>query len=323
MGDSGSRPKKPQSVLKSIVGVGLQKPQLRDEIFCQICKQTRNNPDPISLVEGWKIFAICVSAFSPTRGFQDYLLNYFIDNYEGPNEVKILAPYCYYRLNKTIAHGPEAKALSLDEIKAIVRAGGPRSYQVLFGGHLEYILSLQKAEGMDLEVPEMLPIIFNAIKKKGGFQTKGIFRIAADTVQVKNLISQFSRGDYEVKTDDPNVPADVLKVWLRDLSEPIIPAHLYEICLKASESQEKSAQLVQDLPKAQCDTINFLLNFLAELASNQSATSMSAENLAIVFAPNLIRSEEKDPRVILKNSQRMQNFVRNLIWEWTKKIKNF
>jgi len=138
-------------------------------------------------------------------------------------------------------------------------------------------------------------------------------------VKVKNLIYQFSAGDYDVKMEDPNIPADVLKVWLRDLSEPLIPAHLYDTCLKASESQEKSAKLIRDLPKAQFDTLNFLFIFLADLAQYQSTTSMGAENLAIVFAPNLLRSEEKDPSVLLKNSQRVQNFVRNLIWEWSKK----
>jgi len=246
--------------------------------------------------------------------FHGYLLNYFIDNYDGPSEVKVLAPFCYFRLGKTLAHGPDPK--SLQEIEEIVRLGGPRSCTVLFGGTLEYIISLQAAEGVTLNVPEMLPILLNAIKKTGGYQTKGIFRVAADTVQVKNLVAQFSQGNYEVKATEPHVPADALKVWLRDLSEPIIPTYLYDQCLKLHDNMEKSVRLIKELPPPHADVLDFLFSFLHEIAQHEKTTSMGAENLAIVIGPNILRGEEKDPHQLLKNNQRIQNFTRNLIRGW-------
>jgi len=266
--------------------------------------------------------AVAVSAFPPTREFQDYLLNYFIDNYDGPSEVKVLAPYCYYRLEKTIAHGPESTPLAVQQIEEYIKKGGPPCYSALFGGTIEYIISLQRGEGLDLDVPELLPLLTNTIKKHGGFSCKGIFRVAADTVQVKALVAQLASGDYDIKSGtDPNIVADVLKIWLRDLSEPIIPAHLYENCLRASESQDRSVKLIEELPAPQFATLDFLFSFLAELLQHQSVTAMGPENLAIVFSPNLLRSEEKDPTTLLRNSTKVNNFVRHCVLHWAAKAK--
>jgi len=58
------------------------------------------------------------------------------------------------------------------------------------------------------------------------------------------------------------------------------------------------------------------LAFLAELALQEKVTSMNPDNLSIVFAPNLLRTDETDPNVLLKNSPRVQLFTRTLIVAW-------
>ncbi len=76
------------------------------------------------MAEGWKLFAVCVSAFLPTREFQNYLVNYFIDNYDSAvDEVRVLAPFCYYRIFKTLKEGPEP--MKLADIEAILVCAAP------------------------------------------------------------------------------------------------------------------------------------------------------------------------------------------------------
>ncbi len=47
---------------------------------------------------------------------------------------------------------------------------------VLFGGTLEYIMSLQEAEGHSGPVPVFLEKVIAMIKQLGGISTKGMFR---------------------------------------------------------------------------------------------------------------------------------------------------
>jgi hypothetical protein len=47
---------------------------------------------------------------------------------------------------------------------------------------------------------------------------------------------------------------------------------------------------------------------------------MSPDNLAIVFSQDLLRTDEKDPVVLYKNSAKEKAFVRTLITAWRNKL---
>ncbi|KAJ7555016.1 hypothetical protein O6H91_05G018800 [Diphasiastrum complanatum] len=50
--------------------------ELRDELFAQIFKQTRNNPDRSLLVKAWELMYICASAMPPGKDIGDHLMEY-------------------------------------------------------------------------------------------------------------------------------------------------------------------------------------------------------------------------------------------------------
>ena len=43
--------------------------------------------------------------------------------------------------------------------------------------------------------------------------------------------TQLERGDYEIKARNPHVSAGVLKSWLRDLGDPLVPYNSYSNCI--------------------------------------------------------------------------------------------
>jgi hypothetical protein len=49
--------------------------------------------------------------------------------------------------------------------------------------------------------------------------------------------------------------------------------------------------------------------------TNQSATKMNFDNLAMVWAPNFLRCPSEDPMVIFNNTKREMSFVRLLVLE--------
>ncbi len=55
---------------------------------------------------------------------------------------------------------------------------------------------------------------------------------------------KFEKGNYEVKSDSVHVPASLLKEWLRELEDPIVPAELYSACVEAAKEEPISPQKV-------------------------------------------------------------------------------
>jgi len=66
----------PATLATEIIQLGLQEELLRDEIYCQLIKQTSLNPSPDSKELGFKLMYLCLSTFPPTKAFKPYLLSH-------------------------------------------------------------------------------------------------------------------------------------------------------------------------------------------------------------------------------------------------------
>ncbi|KAK3531122.1 hypothetical protein QTP70_012102 [Hemibagrus guttatus] len=66
-GPSLDRPMTSLEKLHIIVGYALRRPLIRDEIYCQICKQLTKNKNPKSCKQGWILLSSCLGIFPPTE----------------------------------------------------------------------------------------------------------------------------------------------------------------------------------------------------------------------------------------------------------------
>lgn len=92
--------------------------ELRDEIYCQLIKQTTNNPSPASDLKGWQLIAICAGAFPPSKDFEPYLLSY-CDKHKDDKTLGGYAKYAIGRIVKSSVLGPRREIPTAIEVEAV------------------------------------------------------------------------------------------------------------------------------------------------------------------------------------------------------------
>ncbi|XP_037084790.1 rho GTPase-activating protein 33-like [Pollicipes pollicipes] len=102
---------------------------------------------------------------------------------------------------------------------------------------------------------------------------------------------------------EPSVRQDIhsvsclLKQYLRELPNPLLTYQLYDKFVAAVQSSDdqrllRMRDVVQQLPPPHYRTLEYLVRHLARVSTHSHSTGMTAKNLAIVWAPNLVRSQE-------------------------------
>jgi len=330
MGDTrrgkGYSEKERLKAASELTHMGWQKPAFRDELFMQIIKQTTSNDKEKSLEHGWKLLSVYLYYFPPSMKFKNYLEGYLsknmeacseTDKYRGQVPVGAYAEYCHDRLEKMIVRGAKPGGLkepTLDEIRHAMKLPLKKS---MFGATLEEVMDLQKDSHPTHHLPWVLTLLADKIIEFNGLEMEGIFRVPGDIDEVNALKVALDSGDHvkNFGTQDPSVCASLLKEWLRDLYDPIIPESLYNQCIEYCDHPQWTPNVIKDLPDIHRLVVTYIIRFLQRFAEKENVpkTKMTQDNLAMVFAPNLLRCPSDDPQIIYENTLKQMTFVKTLI----------
>ncbi|XP_028776745.1 kinesin-like protein KIN-14I [Neltuma alba] len=101
----------------------LKRSELRDELFVQISKQTRNNPERQYLIKAWELMYLCASSMPPSKDIGGYLSEYVHNvahNVTTDAEIQALALNTLNALKRSVKAGPRHIMPGREEIEALL-----------------------------------------------------------------------------------------------------------------------------------------------------------------------------------------------------------
>ncbi|KAL0569063.1 Rho GTPase-activating protein [Marasmius crinis-equi] len=150
----------------------------------------------------------------------------------------------------------------------------------------------------DVDVPPIMRKCCDAIEKHG-LTSQGIYRLSGTTSKVAKLKQLLDKDLDGVDLDAPEWSADinnvasVIKMWLRELPEPLMTYGLQPGFVEAAKIENERLrhirlhERVNELPDPNYATLKYLIGHLHRINQHESLNSMSTGNLAIVFGPTL------------------------------------
>ncbi|CAJ1067583.1 rho GTPase-activating protein 22 [Xyrichtys novacula] len=194
----------------------------------------------------------------------------------------------------------------------------------VFGQHLEETMSYEAQCGTQRQVPLLVEQCVCFIRDHG-LEEEGLFRAPGQTNHVRELQDAFDRGEKPVfdSTTDVHTVASLLKLYIRELPEPIIPFSKYTQFLSCAQLLTKDKAMgiselckqVKSLPQVNYNLLKYICRFLDEVQSHSNENKMSVQNLATVFGPNILRPRVEDPVTMMEGSSQVQHLMTVLISE--------
>ncbi|XP_067262545.1 rho GTPase-activating protein 25 isoform X1 [Chanodichthys erythropterus] len=205
-------------------------------------------------------------------------------------------------------------------VRSIRKAIGSRSNGV-FGKSLPDIMVYEKKFG-----PRLVPILVEKCAefiREHGLNEEGIFRLPGQDNQVKQFREAFDAGERPSFPSDTDVHTvgSLLKLYLRELPEPVVPWSQYQdfldstLMLDAATAlgKEKLEKQISLLPKVNYNLLSYVCRFLFEVQQNSKVNKMSVENLATVMGVNLFKPQVEDAISMMKGTPMIQKVMTVMI----------
>ncbi|CAO1623643.1 unnamed protein product [Jaminaea pallidilutea] len=180
----------------------------------------------------------------------------------------------------------------------------------VFGAPLQQLMGEKGEKG---GIPRVVRDCVEALQRttpngESPLDAEGIFRKSPSAALLRTAQQAYDRGNPVSldQYDDPHIPAALLKQFFRSLPDPIFPASLYSLvsrhCPPICENDEESMREVLSFirgtffsavePPSKLLLLAFVAEVLHQTALRSDRNRMHASNLATVWAPTLVRSND-------------------------------
>ncbi|KAM3857431.1 active breakpoint cluster region-related protein [Diretmus argenteus] len=147
-------------------------------------------------------------------------------------------------------------------------------------------------------VPHVVRCCVEEVERRG-MEEVGIYRVSGAASHISSLKTAFNSNLREavarLRRSEVNVVSGVLKLYFRELPEPLVPTELFQSLAKMLDIQDLKSRLVsmlsllQSFPDVNRHTFLYLLHHLQRVSERREVNKMTLINLATVFGPSLLR----------------------------------
>ncbi|ETO24323.1 RhoGAP domain-containing protein, partial [Reticulomyxa filosa] len=173
------------------------------------------------------------------------------------------------------------------------------------------------------KIPKVLVILKEKLIDANGYQQVGIFRLAPDARDNNAVKSSIDSGKFEINGQqaDVNVYANLIKVWFRDLPDPLLNCVAPERVEMATKEADV-VKIISDFPEPHKSIFLWLCDMCVECAVYENINKMGPKvtllslffNLAIVIGPNLFNTSKfENPMKAMTYSAKVVEFFEKAI----------
>ncbi|XP_072432201.1 rho GTPase-activating protein 12b isoform X9 [Chiloscyllium punctatum] len=151
-------------------------------------------------------------------------------------------------------------------------------------------------------VPKFVMMCIDHVEREG-LNVDGLYRVSGNLAVIQKLrfaVNHDEKLDLnDSKWEDINVITGALKMFFRELPEPLFTYHLFNDFVNAvkisdyKQRVEAIADLIRLLPKPNHDTMQVLFKHLVKVIARSEVNRMTNQSVAIVFGPTLLRPEKE------------------------------
>jgi hypothetical protein len=277
-------------------------PELRDEVYFQLIKQTRDNGNRDCLKLTWDLFLIVATMIPASRNSETWIKAHLYNSSQDVRipEISDMAQFTYIRFNTRCLIG---KPLLDNALPIIHRTPGEvADSHRAFGASIYEQLWNQRRRFPRAPIPIVIHEMAEALIEKGIEQWEGAFRLVGNMQKVKTMQTSVNDGGSPFGTAEINDLASLFKSWFSSLPEPIVDQENLPD-LKTAFETKTFIEFASRLTPAHAATLKYLVGFLKRLVPNEAVTRMGAKNYAICFAPNIFDTDS------IREHSQAQQFV--------------
>ena len=181
-----------------------------------------------------------------------------------------------------------------------------------------------RAEALvDANNPAKIPVFYSAALtalRKRALLTQGIFRLSADKDSVSALCEEWKMAPYsptscDFEKTDVHLLACALKKHIREMPVPMLSFALYDEFLNVGKEMSCTKRVILlsialgKLPAGLGKMVVELMELCNLLHANRASNLMSSRNLAVVFSPSILRSQNETNMSLIQDMDASSNVV--------------
>ncbi|KAM0683876.1 hypothetical protein MDAP_000613 [Mitosporidium daphniae] len=236
----------PVSEVQNLITLAINNGELRDELLCQVIKQTTMNPNLVNTRRGWSLLGALCATIPPSKNLQSYLVGFLMKSIL-ESKAKVAELQVFLASSTPLgSSSKKSKNVQQEELihrTAIYRASkfalkgirrtcmpgvSPR-LRIPLAEEIEHLMNMslydspfgESLEQKDVEVkgpdspttneqpaciPKIAMYLTEAIISLGGLSTPGIFRIAGNNEQLSILRRSLEKGEFRTLYSDAQSP---------------------------------------------------------------------------------------------------------------------